>query len=288
LEAGSYPTSIAELSAWRKATGATTEEARRRLVQFVVLASIASSNELVSRLALKGGNALRFVHGNMRSTLDLDFTAEGDFPDAEPAIRALLDGALKRAEQQFQVKARCLSVHRNPRNPARTLPTYRVNVCYQIAGDRHYQDFERRQALPGVELEISLNDVLCETFEKQLSPGTKPIRVCSLEDILAEKLRALLQQLIRKRSRPQDVYDIASRMRARGGQVNLAKISEFLLRKSGARGIEPRRSSYDESVKQRAIVNYQVEIRAQVTEFIPFEEAWSEVLSLVSRLSIPE
>ncbi len=36
--------------------------------------------------ALKGGNALRFGHGNHRSTLDLDFTAEGDFPDNSDTI----------------------------------------------------------------------------------------------------------------------------------------------------------------------------------------------------------
>lgn len=111
MGAGSYPTSIAGLAAWRAANKATAEEARRRLIQFVVLASIGSSAEPISRLALKGGNALRFVHGNTRSTLDLDFTAEGDFPDDENAIKGLFNSALKVAERQFQVKSRCQSAH---------------------------------------------------------------------------------------------------------------------------------------------------------------------------------
>ena len=101
-------------------------------------------------------------------------------------------------------------------------------------------------------------------------------------------MRALLQQLIRNRSRPQDVYDIASRMREYGEQLDMAKISEFLLRKSKARDIEPRKSSYDEFVKQQAMINYEEQIRSQATEFIPFEAAWSEVLALISRLSIPD
>jgi predicted nucleotidyltransferase component of viral defense system len=225
----------------------------------------------------------------MRSTLDLDFTAEGDFPDDAGEIKALLNTALKQVERQFQVKSRCQSIHRNPKNKERTLPTYRVKVCFQLPGDRYYQNFEQREQFPEVvELEISLNDVLCETIEKRLSSTTKPVRVCSLEDILAEKLRALLQQLIRGRSRPQDVYDIASRMREFGASIDLGKVSEFLLRKSGARNIEPRKSSYNESVRQQAMVNYDEEIKAQATVFIPFEEAWAEVLQVVSRLSIPE
>jgi predicted nucleotidyltransferase component of viral defense system len=258
-------------------------------VQFVVLTSIGSSAELFARLALKGGNALRFVHGNLRSTLDLDFTAEGDFPDDSESIRTLLNSALRGAERQFQVKARCQKVNRNPKNPQATLPTYAVTVCFQLPGDRYYQNFdERKNFAEVVELEISLNDVLCETIEQRLSATTHPVRVCSLEDILAEKLRALLQQLIRGRNRPQDVYDIASRMREMGDKVDILKVTKFLISKSDARGIEPRKSSYNDEVRNFALVNYEVEIRAQATAFIPFDEAWAEVISLVSRLTIPD
>jgi len=289
LEAGSFPTNLAELDAWRKANGTTVEEARRRFVQFVVLTSVASSTELFARLALKGGNALRFIHGNRRSTLDLDFTAEGDFPDDSDAIRGLLDAALKASLRQHQVKARCQSVKRKPKTPEATLPTYAVKVCFQLPGDRYYQNFDERRGFPEIiDLEISLNDVLCETFEKKLSESSRPLRVCSLEDILAEKLRALLQQLIRNRNRPQDVYDVASRMRERGGEVDVDKVTRFLVVKSKARGIEPRKSSYDDQVRAFAFQNYDAEISSQATTFIPFDEAWAEVLSLVGRLGIPD
>jgi predicted nucleotidyltransferase component of viral defense system len=289
LEAGSYPTSITELSAWRKANNTTAEEARRRLVQFVVLASIGSSVRLANRLALKGGNALHFVHGNSRSTLDLDFTAEGDFPDNADEIRLLLDAALRGAERQFQVKARCQSVNRNPKRPEATLPTYMIKICFQLTGDRYYRNFEeRRDFAEVVEVEISLNDVLCETLRKQLSATTRPVRVCSLEDIMAEKLRALLQQTIRKRNRPQDVYDIASRLRVFRCEINTVKISQFLIEKSQARGIDPRKGSYNDEVRALALVNYDDEIGSTSSTFIPFDEAWAEVLGLVSSLSIPD
>ncbi len=137
-------------------------------------------------------------------------------------------------------------------------------------------------------LEISLNDVLCETAEHRLHPSAKPLRVCTLNDIIAEKLRALLQQIPRDRTRPQDVFDIASMVRLHGSTLDLSKVSTYLVEKSEAREIVAAKSSFNESVREKAFVNYQKEIRDNTTAFIPFDEAWNEVLLLVSRLSIPD
>lgn len=288
-DARSYPISLAELGSWRQINQATTEEARRRLVQFVVLASIPLSGKLSDRLALKGGNALRFIYGNNRSTIDLDYTALGDFPDDPEQIRMLLDEALRSSERRHQVKTRCQSVRRDPKNKEKTRPTYQIRVCFQLPGDRYYQDFEQRKVIPEVvELEISLNDLVCETEEKRLSSETDPILVCALEDLIAEKLRALLQQVIRNRSRPQDVFDIASRMRHYGERINLAKVSDYLLRKAQVREIAPRKSSFDEEVRRRSMVDYDEQIGPASTWFIPFDDAWNEVIRLVNKLAIPD
>ena len=213
-----YPISLADLAAWSRRNATTVEEARRRFVQFVVLVSISSSPALTSRVALKGGNALRFIHGNDRSTLDLDFSADRDFPDDPGDIKGFVDAAVRGEERRYQVKARCQSIHRQPPGLDKTTPTYNLKICYQLPGDRYYHAIEERLSAGKtfsevVEVEISLNDVLCETFEQALNFGDKPLRVCTLDDIVAEKLRALLQQVPRNRSRPQDVFDIASVIR---------------------------------------------------------------------------
>lgn len=293
METGAYPTSIAELSAWRQRRGTTAEEARRRLVQFVILASMSSSASLLSRAAFKGGNALRFIHGNERSTLDLDFSAEPDFPDSPERIKRLMDEALKTAERRYQVKARCQSIHRKPPGTDKTTPTYSIKVCYQLPGDKHYHNVDERLSSNRtfseiIEVEISLNDVLCETHDQALSPDAKPLRVCTLDDIIAEKLRALLQQIPRNRSRPQDVFDIASMLRRHQVIVNLGKVAAFLIQKSEARGIVATRGAFNDAVRDKAAAAYEGEIRPFTTEFIPFGVAWDEVLALVSRLSIPE
>jgi Nucleotidyl transferase AbiEii toxin, Type IV TA system len=269
LDTGNFPTSIDELEDWQRQHKTTKEDARRRLVQFVVLASMSSSTALVSRVAFKGGNALQFMHGNLRSTLDLDFSADGDFPDNADVIKQLMDNALRTTEQRYQFKAKCQSCHRKPPGLDRTKPTYDLKVGYQFAGDRYYRNFEEQRSFPQVvQIEISLNDVLCETAEHQL--------------------QALLQQIPRRRSRPQDVFDIASMVRLHGNTLDLSKVSAFLVQKSEAREIVAAKSSFNASVREKAIVNYQKEISRNTTAFIPFDEAWDEVLLLVSRLSIPD
>jgi len=282
---------VEDIAVWRSQNKATLQESRIRFVQFVTLTAIASSPSLVSRLAFKGGNALRFVHGNPRSTVDLDFTAEGDFPDDAAEITSLLNSALNSVRSRLRVKARCQSIRRKPPNVKRTLPTYAIKICFQLPGDRYYQDFEARRELSEViELEISLNDIVCETISWNPDSSSKALRSCSLEDQIAEKLRALLQQVPRNRTRPQDVFDISSRWRKYRGSLDLTKVSDFLMRKSQGRIDPPRKGSFDDNVRQRAESVYQKSIMPQTHSdvFIPFDEAWADVLELVSLLAIPD
>jgi predicted nucleotidyltransferase component of viral defense system len=258
-------------------------------MQYVVLESIASVPSLAGLIVFKGGNALRFIYGNRRSTLDLDFTARGAFPDDSERIRAHLDEALRFAFSRFRVKAKCQRVKRNPRNPAKTTPTYDISVGYLLPTDRQYQNFDELQSVAAtIDVEISINEVVCEAVAYELYPEGRILYVCSLEDILAEKLRALLQQPIRKRSRPQDVFDIASMIRQAGGGLDLAKVSDFLLQKAAARDIQPRKGSFDDIVRALAVEGYDAQIGPNTPDFIIFDEAWSQVLEFVSKLEIPD
>lgn len=289
MEFDTYPKSTSDIAAWSKRNASTISEARIRFVQVATLSAIASTPGLMNHLAFKGGNALRFVHGNPRSTIDLDFTAEGDFPDDAEKIKDLLNSALIRIRNRLGVKARCQSIKRKPPNIERTHPTYAIKVCFQLPGDKYYQNFEDHSRLSEViDLEISFNDHVCETILWNPWTSDRPLRICSLEDLIAEKLRAILQQVPRNRSRPQDVYDISSRWRISRAKVDLTKVSDYLRRKAAGRIEPPRKSSFDEDVKSKAKLQYEQQLGPQTREFIPFEDAWADVLELVSLLSIPD
>jgi predicted nucleotidyltransferase component of viral defense system len=287
-----YPLRLGELVTWQKRWGVTVDEARKRFVQFVVLESIAADSELRDRLSFKGGNALRFVYGSPRSTVDLDFTASALLPDDADRIRAFLDRAMDRGGRTFGIKLKCQRVERKPPKNKGTMPTYAVAVGFQFPEDRGYANFESspRPVVTVVKIEISLNDVVCETLTKQLSPEhPAQIRACTLEDILAEKLRALLQQVARNRTRPQDAFDIARMYREHEKSLDLAKIAAFLQKKCLARSISvSRRAFADEEVRRRAAFEYEKLLAISQTDPIPFDEAWQIVSQLVSKLALPE
>jgi predicted nucleotidyltransferase component of viral defense system len=106
-----------------------------------------------------------------------------------------------------------------------------------------------------------------------------------LEDIIAEKLRALLQQPIRHRNRWQDVFDIARIVLHPEAQLDIDKVSTFFVRKCQHRDIQPHKSSFDENVRGLAEVDYDKRLRIQAPDnYIPFDDAWNAVLGMVRRL----
>jgi predicted nucleotidyltransferase component of viral defense system len=280
-----YPTSLADIASWSRANRTTTLQANIRFVEFVVLNCIASNPTTRRAMVLKGGNALRFAYQSPRSTKDLDFSiAAIDIPDDADRIRGLLDDALRYAERRFNVKAKCQRVKRNPASPQATRPTYEITVGYQFPHDAYFHSFDERNVPTVIPVEVSFNDLVCEDCPWT---GNESLRVCSLEDILAEKLRSLLQQKIRNRSRCQDVYDIAGRMRR--SDIDRGKIGRYLKQKAEIREIEVRKSAFDSVVRDRASFGYERRIREEAPgDFIPFEDAWQDVLSLVASLDIPD
>lgn len=222
---------LSELDEWRSGNGATSDEARRRFVQFVVLESFAVAG-IGRSLAFKGGNALRFGYGYPRSTADLDFTAT-DLLDDASAIREIVDSAVVSGAWDLGIKCRVTSVKRRPPNFQSTRPTYLVKVAYAFPGDRYFAEFDERTNWTAVlPVEISFNDVVCETVSVHFGRGdVSSIMLCTLNDIVAEKLRAIIQQVVRNRNRPQDVYDIARSVRVEHARLDVGKIGHYLREK---------------------------------------------------------
>ncbi len=280
-----YPLRLTDLDAWSVAHGATSDETRRRFVQFVILQAL-SAGDIARRLAFKGGNALRFGYGFPRSTFDLDFTSI-DLQEDEEYIRATIDKVVRTETQAFGVKCKVSSVKRNPSNLDRTLPTYRVKVGYALPLDRLFPDFLESPKLSThvVPLDITFNDVICETvllsFLKDKSHG---LTICTLNDILAEKLRAILQQSIRNRHRPQDVYDVARIIVNNRHDLDLELVRRYVTEKCHARQIEFSVESFDDDIRMRSMYGYDELSTDLPGEFIPFESAWLEVVSFVREL----
>jgi hypothetical protein len=271
----------------------TVAEARQRFAQFVALCGIASVPSLRESLVFKGGNALDFVWQPNRSTLDLDFSLDmtgAGFAADVTTIRNLLERGFRIATAHFGVVFSINSVRQQPPGQDKTFITYEARVGYGLPDEaRLLIRMANNQPSPHVlPIEISINEPIGASTLFTIDERFQPLRICTIEDIVGEKLRALLQQPIRRRNRRQDVLDVAVIIRAHP-QLDSDQIAAILLAKAAARAVPVSKTAFhDLEVIERARVDYDALEATTRTVFIPFDEALASVLALVDRLAIPD
>ena len=253
-----------------------------------MLHGVADSRALSASLVFKGGNALDFIWEPNRSTKDLDFSATPEELQMQD-LKRLLEESLHRVGTITSVAFRVQHMERRPPGPDKTFAAYLSNIGYALPDE--YKNRERIQRGEGVStvvpIDVSLNEPICATAPIDIE-GTHSLQVCTLEDIVAEKLRALLQQIPRKRWRCQDVLDIAVIL-TRQHKLDSAQVASYLVRKARARNIEVSKKAFrDEEVRSRASVNYADLEATTRRKFIPFDAAYSMLVGFVDGLQIPE
>lgn len=242
-----YPESFAAIASWANRHHVSVTEARQRFAQYGVLRAIATSRQLGTILVFKGGNALDFIWQPNRSTVDLDFSADmqaitGDFD--ERTLRHLFARALPVSGRVLGITFSVHSVTRQPPGEGKTFITFTAKIGYALEDDqRNRARIENEQPSTSViPVEISLNEPICADTRVQLD-DTHHLRVSTVEDIIAEKLRALLQQPIRNRTRRQDLLDIAVILHAETA-VDRSSVAAFLLEKARARDVPVSRAAF--------------------------------------------
>lgn len=288
----SFPTTLDQVESWSNQQGVPILEGRRKYIQFLALRAISDSSRLRHELVFKGGNALEFVYLENRTTTDLDFTylnTPGDLEELKASLQERLSTALERIDDGVGTVVRFQRIDQKPRGSNRTRVTYKVRIAWAAPDQR----LQRQILLDGkagaqiIDMDISINENVCAYQDIQFSEFRYPIKVSTIEDIVSEKLRAILQQVIRNRYRYQDVLDIA--MICTTLEPDLQLISHFLPEKCKERDIVPSKHAFrDPEVLSRSATGYDQLADTVRHTFIPFDEAWAIVMSLVDSLDIPE
>jgi hypothetical protein len=281
------------LGLWAAANGVTLDEARRRFAQYVVLCAIASVAALRRHLVFKGGNALEFVWQPNRSTIDLDFSIDqsgDDFEIAAAPIGSLLTRGLHQVGPRFGLALAVHSVRQNPPGEDKTFATYVAKVGYALPDEprlllRMANGEPSTHIIP---VEMSVNEPICATAEIAIDPAFPNLRVSTLEDIVAEKLRALLQQPIRDRERRQDLLDIAVIVQ-RHSDLDTDRVATFLLAKAAARDVPVSRAAFRApAIAERAGVGYEALAATTRILFVPFDQAMALLFTFVDDLPLPD
>lgn len=285
-----YPTAFGELQSWAAESGVPLAEARVRFAQYAILRAIVSSRRLSGILVFKGGNALDFVWQPNRSTRDLDFSADMDMLHDSLDVYSLkqaLAPTLNASSHLLGIALRIHSVEQQPKGPGKTFITYEIRVGYALQDQIALREkMEKGHPSPHViPIEISINEPICADTTVDIN-GPNPLRVSTIEDIVSEKLRALLQQTIRNRNRSQDLLDIAVIVQKKLS-LDLGKVARFLEIKSAARLVPLSRAAFkDPEVIARASEGYDSLQLTTRDLFIPLAQAQVLLYQLIENLDI--
>ena len=195
-----------------------------REIRIGVINALCSDEELLEELVLKGGNALALLHGiGSRTSLDLDFSMQGNFEDDLEGAKEKLRAALSEHFRAEGYVVFDLNFDRKPDKPKRAdwfgyrlefkiLPQDR----YDKLSDPSAKSREASVTGPGQKRVFSI-DFSCHEYTQpkvEYELNDYPVFAYTPEMIAIEKLRALCQQMdeyewqtARKR-RPRDLYDI--------------------------------------------------------------------------------
>jgi len=226
----------------RKNTGLPWEVIERDYVLSWMLAGIAAHDELHDTLVFKGGTALKKCYfGDYRFSEDLDFTATEKAPRRERLEKGIGNAcrtAMECAGRFSPLDLRAEKYEEKEPHPG-------GQEAFVVKGRLPWH----RRFLVKAKIEITFDeDIKTEPASKEILHGYGErighrVRVYSLEEIVAEKMRALLQHLHAmktrgwSRSRARDYYDLWRILTAYRGRLNMDVFPGLFLEKCKVRNV---------------------------------------------------
>ncbi len=229
------------------------EEARKRLdipwdvlerdyLLSWILAGIGQTASLRDTLIFKGGTALkRCWFGDYRFSEDLDFSGIGQVPrgaELEAAMRESCQTAIRLLDEYAPVEIVCERyTEKQPHPGGQEAFTIRARFPWQ------------REAQTRVMVEVSMDETLLKPPARRTvihgydEPLEAQVLAYALEEVVAEKLRAILQHAEKlqqrgwSRSRARDYYDLWRVLGAYRGQLDLTNFAALLSAKCSVRHV---------------------------------------------------
>ncbi|MEW6666277.1 MAG: nucleotidyl transferase AbiEii/AbiGii toxin family protein [Thermodesulfobacteriota bacterium] len=222
--------------------GVPWEILERDYVLSWLLAGVSQVDALRDTLVFKGGTALKkCFFGNYRFSEDLDFTGTGNVPTGdkmEGAVREACEAATSLLDEYAPVEFVCERyTERDPHPGGQEAFTIRARLPWQ------------RTPQTRVMVETAVDEKVMLPVQKQSiiheygEPLEAQVLVYALEEIIAEKLRAILQHSKElherswSRSRARDYYDIWRVLGAYDNQLQLSGFSSLLREKCAIRDV---------------------------------------------------
>lgn len=250
---------ISDLPAWVLAAPKAKRNFRRAV--HILLHAVATTPVLSRKLHMKGGILMALRYQSERFTKDVDFsTPEPYTRSAEDEFRRALEHALVAAPETLGYDLVCRIQKFDPQ-PGRdkTYVTLQLTIGYAQVGTPSYKRLLAGECTDIVGLDYSYSESIPEIETIQIDEEGM-LCVYGLSTLVGEKLRALLQQPIRRRTRRQDVYDLKLLLDTQPqlqDQMTKARVLATLVAKCEEREFHATATSFDNpEVRRLALLEY--------------------------------
>lgn len=236
-----------------------------------VLKSLSQVAGLNDVFVFKGGTALRKAYfPHWRYSEDLDFTVKYDM--AKDKLRDNLEIWYHQVEQASQIRLTTRMIHK---------PNAYARIRTQFLGPLAY---------PGmIYIDLSFDEPLCikPAYRKVLTDPfpneERKIQVYALEELLAEKMRSLLE-----RGKSRDYYDVWRLLKEHTSQLNLELLGKVLSKKLAHKGLYLQSMSDFLPKESKGLKRYwENDLQQQVDSLSPLEEVLGELRDIFDKLVAP-
>jgi predicted nucleotidyltransferase component of viral defense system len=209
-------TLVVDITQWVEKARHETHKYLERQATEILLTAIGMASPYGEKLFLKGGTLMGIVYNSPRQTADLDFTTTLQ-PEIgiDQVIRSTLDQSFPQAAARLgypDLICRIQTIQPKPhpvKFPEYDFPALKIKIAYARRGSAQEGKLAQGICSQVINADISFNEPVDAIQVVRLGPDGEAIHAYSLIDLIAEKLRALLQQEHRNRYRRQDIYDLA-------------------------------------------------------------------------------
>ena len=249
-----------------------------------ILVAVSQSEALKTNMIMKGGMLLALGYESTRYTKDIDFSTAKTLKefDIEACIQELKSALLEAVESlDYGLDCRVQSYKQQPPKSDATFPTLSISVGYAYKHDRNaHRRLMNNNSSTIVEIDYSLNEPSREIEIFEIEEG-KQIQIYGFTELVAEKFRAILQQVARKRRRRQDVYDLSFLLTHHPQAQDAATkkmILDTLIEKSLSRGLTVEKESLsDPDVIRLSREEYHL-LAIEIEELLPdFDTVYSVI-----------
>jgi predicted nucleotidyltransferase component of viral defense system len=269
------------IEAWVNDTDNTSVKEFRQAVH-TVLKAISDSAKLRDVMIVKGAILIAVGFGGVRFTTDIDFSTSEKYLafDQDDFLKELAYRlALSVETLNYGLDCKIQRHELRPKDRNSLYPTLIINVGYAYKGTRKHRKLVNKLCPTKLKIDFSFNETICHIDSLEIDHHNF-IRAYTLPELVAEKYRAIIQQVPRNRIRRQDAYDIFCLLVS--GQLDNSHIRKQILSTLTAKSIS--RDLYvkgdslaDPEIIRRSRLEYD-DLRLEITHDLPpFDQLYKTV-----------